>query len=252
MQELLIFDIDGVIRDSSRAVNEGYRRGFEAVGKEYKFEPADPWHLRGLSKYNNSPDCIKALLAFAYSKTSIKKITDQDDAEDVIERLIAKYLDESDLDEVRRIYQTYAVFFDSAEAKKLVTIFPDARKIFTNLKRLGYALALFTNATRVSVERDLEGIGLGLFSCVMCREDVKHSKPSGEGIIKIMELLHFEPRDTYYIGDAASDIAAAKDAKCNAVALFSGMGTKSQISRAKPDFEYDDLSVLSDYFSKRR
>jgi len=38
---LLIFDVGGVFRDSSLAMNEGFRRGFESVGLSYSFQPQE-------------------------------------------------------------------------------------------------------------------------------------------------------------------------------------------------------------------
>ena len=48
--KLIIFDVGGVIRDSSKAIEEGYRRGFAKFGVPYGIKTLDSWHLRGLSR----------------------------------------------------------------------------------------------------------------------------------------------------------------------------------------------------------
>ena len=71
---MLIFDVGGVFRDSSRATSEGFRRGFISCGLKYKFNAQDVWHLRGVGKYNNSGNCAKALFALSRTGERLSKL----------------------------------------------------------------------------------------------------------------------------------------------------------------------------------
>ena len=60
-----------------------------------------------------------------------------------------------------------------------------------------------------------------LFSAIVTANDVERYKPHPEGIEKIMQLLNVSPEETLMIGDAESDIIAARTAGVDA-ALYLG------------------------------
>ena len=203
---LLIFDVDGVIRDSSIALDESNKRVFAALNKEYCFRLEDVWHLRGLGRYNRSSQCLKALLALSKSKQDLGQIIARRDAEKIIDEICEEQLTDQDIKDLEGTHDVYHKFFDSAEAKPFIKTYPYAKDAFDSLKRNGCILSIFSNSSKVAMDRDLPEIGLEKFSLVLSGEDVKNKKPSGEGIIKIMEQLNFEPAKTYYVGDAVIDI----------------------------------------------
>ena len=249
---LIIFDVGGVLRNSSLALNEGYRRGFASFGMSYGFDALDTWHLRGLARYNGGLECMKALLAFEHSGESIKEVLRNPDAELIIGGLIERHLRADDVEIARKIESIYRKYFHSDEAKKLVTLFPGTDGIMAELKENGYELAIFSNSVKATIERDLMEVDIGRFSMVLSEEDVKRKKPSGEGITTIMKALGMSRKRTFYIGDAVSDVQAAKDAGCISIAVLWGMGTRTQLERAKPDMIFVDLAEARDYFVGRR
>lgn len=84
---------------------------------------------------------------------------------------------------------------------------------------LGVKIGVFTRSPRHYTE-----VLLGLaypsvsWDIVIAFEDVSQTKPSGEGILKAMELCGItDPQDVWMVGDAPSDVRAAYDAGCQVV-----------------------------------
>ncbi len=246
---LFVFDVGGVFRDSSVAINEGFRRGFLSHGLNYNFSPDDVWHLRGIGRYNSSRECIKVLYSLAKTGENLHDIINSADAEEILERAVKENVsgnDEGVIENIRRVYKEY---FRSPEAKKLIRILPDAKHCVEKLFAHGYRLAIFTNSSVSSVKRDLRGFGLEKFSAIVSEEDVKSKKPSGEGIAKIMEILHTKPFDTIYVGDSVVDIRAARDAGCRCAVVLTGMALRIHLERERPDYIFGNLSELCRRFS---
>ncbi len=247
---LIIFDVGGVFRDSSRALDEGYRRGYEKAGLPYNFSSEDTWHLRGLGKYNSGASCINALVALTVAKKSLGEILSHDDPESTLDDIVSENMGEREAMLSKTIIETYKSYFKSEEAGSLVKIFPDASRILSGLRDKGYALAIFTNSAKATIKRDLADVGIEKFSLILSEEDVKQKKPSGEGILKAMKELNFSPEHTYYVGDAVSDIMAAKDAGCKSIAVLWGMGTRRILEKAKPDYIFNDIKEMAGYFMR--
>jgi pyrophosphatase PpaX len=253
-KELLIFDVGGVFRNSSKALDEGYRRGFQSVGLAYNFNTIDTWHLRGLDKYNDSLECIKALLAFTLqNKRDLGEILATKDAEHKIGLIVEKAIGDKESKNAEQIELVYKSFFHSQAAKPLIQMFPGSEDILEILsKSKNYELAIFTNSSVTTVKRDLSFLGLDKFAMVLSEEDVLHKKPSGEGIRKIIDELGADPAKTYYVGDSVSDILAARDARCRAIAILWGMGTKQHLEMAKPDLVFADLLEMCNRFTMKK
>ncbi len=246
---LFIFDVGGVFRDSSKAINEGYKKGFLAAGLTYKFYPEDIWHLRGIGKYNRSGNCIKALLAMQKTNYNLGKITHDANAETKLDEIIKINSNNKDEKTAILIREEYKKFFNSEEANNLIKIYSNAKNNIDILHKMGYKLAIFTNSSISTVKRDLKELGLNKFSLIVSEEDVKNKKPSGEGIEKIIAEIKENKKQTFYVGDSVVDIKAAKNAGCKSVALLSGMGLEIHIRKENPDFVFGNLTEMTNYFA---
>ena len=245
---LFIFDVGGVFRDSSKAINEGYKKGFIAAGLNYNFYSENIWHLRGIGKYNRSNNCIKALLAMQKTNYNLSEIIHAVDAETKIDEITKNDLNNENEKIVDFIEKEYKKFFNSQEANNLIKLYPNARNNIDLLYDKGYRLAIFTNSSVLTVKRDLKEFDLDKFSLIISEEDVKNKKPSGEGIEKIIAEINEDKRQTFYIGDSVVDIRAAKNAGCKSVALLSGMGLEIHIRKENPDFIFGNLTEMTNYF----
>jgi len=252
MQKLVVFDIGGVLRDSSLVMQEGYRRGLEGFGLNLKLNSAQIWNLRGIGKYNSGELGAKAVLAITRSKQDFDSILRKSNSEEIIDGLVQKHIAPQEEEKCKRMYWVYRDFFNSPQAGEKVRIFPDAKNALELLIDNNYLLAIFTNASRVSVERDLGSLGLDKFSAIISEEDVVQKKPSGEGIVKIIEKIGADAQKTYYVGDAPTDIMAAKDAGCKSIAMLTGMGLRKNLEAEKPDLIFASLKEMSEYLATNK
>lgn len=249
MLTLFIFDVGGVFRDSSLAINEGFRKGFNSCGLDHNFKANDVWHLRGIGKYNHSQEAIKALLALSKTGFNLNSVINRDRPEKFLDDLIKKTISRKELEIVKKIRKEYGSFFNSPEANKLIKIYPWVTNAVDLLSRK-FTLAIFTNASAKSVSRDLPSLGLERFSLILSEEDVRKKKPSGEGVTKIIKELNVSPKETAYVGDSVVDILAARDTHCKAIAVTCGMGLKKHLEKEKPDFIFENILEIAKYFCK--
>jgi len=96
--------------------------------------------------------------------------------------------------------------------------FPGMIKLTQSLILQGYQLAIVSNNSKASLDMGLKHLGLeDAFQYVITKDDVKNVKPSPEGLEKAMQLLGVQPHETLYVGDAITDIMAARSAGAKSV-----------------------------------
>ncbi len=87
---------------------------------------------------------------------------------------------------------------------------PWARGALRDLKASGIRLGLVTASTRAVVEPNLERLNLaGTFESAWYADDVEHSKPHPEALLRALEELAVEAADTVYVGDTTVDLEMA-------------------------------------------
>ncbi|MDE1856523.1 MAG: HAD family hydrolase [Candidatus Micrarchaeota archaeon] len=241
---LIVFDVGGVLRDASRLVGEGYRRGMLAHGFTFPFEPMDVLHFRGLAKYNNPATAAKGLIAIERSGVALPDILKRPDAEEEVDRIVAAHGKPSDDDTAKRIGMAYKELFESPEGSTLVGQTRDAEKGITLLKGKGYKLGIFTNGALNTISRDVPYHEK--FDVFVSEQDITRKKPSGEGIVVAMEKAGATKSETAYVGDSVSDIQAARDAGCSAFAVLCGYGLESHLVKEKPDAVFNNVIDLAE------
>src|SRR3989338_5569994 len=108
------------------------------------------------------------------------------------------------------------------------------------LKRLKkkYTLVVVSNTRHRDIDYLLKGSRLdsGHFRLIIGSDEVKHSKPYPDEIIKVEKLLHHKPE--YMIGDSIYDMMAARHAKIKAIGVLTGHYSKNSLS------DYSPVAVL--------
>ena len=121
------------------------------------------------------------------------------------------------------------------------------REFLQKLKEKGMKLAIATGNERSFLDGVLDYLNLtDLFDLTLCAEDVKNSKPSPDMVLKAMDFFQVDRKETLFVGDAESDILAAKGAGVTSVAVLSGVLNRERAEELKPDFIVDDaLDIYS-------
>lgn len=89
-------------------------------------------------------------------------------------------------------------------------------KIITLIKVLansGERLCIFSSNGRSIIERVLSQLNLrDIFDIIISRDDIKHYKPSPEGLLKILTETGFSSNETVMIGNSLTDFEACRSA----------------------------------------
>lgn len=249
---IAILDVGGVLRDSSEAVYEGYRRGFDREGIALTVSSQQLHRLNGIGKYDHEVEAAEAMIAISQSGADADAVIMDTGAERRIDEMVDRDLPAEGRLAARRIADAFNEFRASQEARKLVRLFPFSRAAVDLLFDLGLKVAIFSNSRKVTIRNDLGSLGLERFCMILNEEDVKVKKPSGEGIRKILDAQGIAPRRAIYIGDSQVDILAARDAGCYCASVLSGSGSRAHIEALEPDFIFDNLMELARELSRTR
>ena len=122
--------------------------------------------------------------------------------------------------------------------------FPKARETLKRLKSQGFLIGVVSNRTKNSLHTTLKKAKLLEFiDVVVSAEDVAHPKPNKEHVLKTLELLRVNPKDTILVGDTDMDILAGKNAKVQTVGVTYGFAGKS-IKDYNPDFVINKIEEI--------
>ncbi|OGP92937.1 MAG: hypothetical protein A2156_10310 [Deltaproteobacteria bacterium RBG_16_48_10] len=107
--------------------------------------------------------------------------------------------------------------FDEADVttdrKELLKPIPDIQRFLSQLRQIGFSLALATNDERRDTEAMISDLGWnGLFDRILCSGEVLHPKPHPEMVLSICRQLSISPHVAVFIGDSVTDMKMGKRA----------------------------------------
>jgi pyrophosphatase PpaX len=131
----------------------------------------------------------------------------------------------------------------------LIKEFPSVEESLARLRSAGIRVAVVTSKRRFSVDMALKNFpGLGdVVDQWVTMEDTTEHKPRPEPLLKGLELLGNVPREqAAYVGDSPFDVAAAKAAGVESVAVSWGAFSEDALRAAEPDHLVPDLDAAVD------
>jgi pyrophosphatase PpaX len=131
----------------------------------------------------------------------------------------------------------------------LIKEFPGVEESLARLKAAGVRVGVVTSKRRFSVDMALKNFpGLGdVVDQWVTMEDTTEHKPRPEPLLKGLELLGNVPREqAAYVGDSPFDVAAAKAAGVESVAVSWGAFSEDALRAAEPDQLAPDLDAAVD------
>lgn len=109
-------------------------------------------------------------------------------------------------------------------AKHAFPLMPGALEVLHSCQALGLRLALVTGSGRAGIAATLRVYGLeSLFSAVVTREDVTHSKPAPDPYLLALQRLQLSAAQTLALEDTEHGVAAATAAGIRCVAIPNAM-----------------------------
>lgn len=202
-----IFDMDGVIFDSERAVIDCWK----VIAPQY-----------GITDIETH--CVAAT---GVNEAGTRKLFKEQYGEDM------------PYDEMRA--KRKALFIERFDAG-LIPVKPGAGELLKFLKDSGYKVALASSTSEGTVRRELDKVDLlKYFDVVVGGDKVKNSKPDPEIFIMAMEGLGVSPEESVIIEDSHNGIRAARAAGAYTVMVPDLLPVTEEM-REKADLIVDTLS----------
>jgi HAD superfamily hydrolase (TIGR01549 family) len=174
--ELIIYDFDGVIVDSKRAVFKFY----DIICEKFGLTKID---------YHNT-ELVKKILMFT-TEDALKILCN----DEKLLRKITKFTKRANFDKL----------------KNYISLKPNIDLVLKKLKQKNKNTAIFTNRGK-SVYSLLKYFKINTyFDYVVTCNDVSSPKPSSEGLLKILKYFHKIHEKTLYIGDSPVDKISASN-----------------------------------------
>ena len=124
--------------------------------------------------------------------------------------------------------------------------FPGVREALERLKRAGIRLACVSNKEARHAARMLSVAKLDQqFDLLVGGDTLPHKKPHGSVLRHVATTLGVEVRHAAHVGDAETDITAARNAGFAAWAVPYGYNRGAPIEAARPDRVFADLRAMA-------
>jgi phosphoglycolate phosphatase/pyrophosphatase PpaX len=206
----VLLDLDGTIVDSREAYLEAFKAAFSTVSR----------------------------------KTVNTKIATE------IPRRLEQNLPINDLiaeADVQKFLETYLTAYYQATATKTKPITNVSKTLKELSERWKVALITMRYVPRKYIIKELEEFGLvRYFRFIITALDAR-PKPSPEALIKCARWLKVPIGECVFVGDSVTDIKAGKTAGAKTVAVLSGIFTRKELEREKPDLILENVNHLPDF-----
>lgn len=197
--KLVIYDLDGVLIDSNKAILESFRRTFLEIGEPFEQE------------------LVLSRIGYGLYQIFMDILPDTYD------------------NQIEELRQTYIKHFQSLDIKytKLLDEVPET---LAEVKKLGYMQALATNKTVTEAERILVELGVSDYFDLMAGfMTVSRAKPEPDMILYLLDKLGLKPDEAVFVDDTNVGLTAGIRAGVHTVGITTGNNTLEQIKSINPD-----------------
>jgi HAD superfamily hydrolase (TIGR01549 family) len=150
--------------------------------------------------------------------------------------------------DVQKFLDTYLNAYYQATSTKTKPI----PKISDTLKKLSkkakLALITMRYVPKEKVAIELEKFGLAqYFQYIITALDTRDPKPSPEALITCAKQLDIQMCECALVGDSVVDIKAGKTAGTKTIAVLSGIFSREELEKEKPDLILESVNQLPDF-----
>jgi phosphoglycolate phosphatase len=124
-------------------------------------------------------------------------------------------------------------------------VYPGVRNTLHSLKESGFSLCCITNKESPFTLRLLAAADLhSFFHLTLCADLIEDRKPSPNLLVAACAQLEIAPEHLLYVGDARSDIIAARAAGCRVAAVTYGYHKQRALDELHPDETIDNIAEI--------
>ena len=149
---------------------------------------------------------------------------------------------------IERFLGTYLNAYYAATLTKTKPL-PNVHKTLQTLsKRFPLALITLRFVSKEKVTEELRHLGFNkYFKAIVTALDVKKPKPYPDALLMGAEKLGIPVDECAIIGDSIVDIHAGKSAGTRTVAVLSGLFSKKELEKEKPDLILENINLLPNF-----
>jgi HAD superfamily hydrolase (TIGR01509 family) len=153
--------------------------------------------------------------------------------------------------ELEQAMQEYLQFYRSKHGE-MARLYSGIEDLLKFVKAKGCLLAVFTGKGTHTTTITLEEFHIKeYFDFVVTGNDVVKHKPSAEGIRKIMTHFELSPDEVLMVGDAVSDVKAAREAGVRIAAVLWDSYTKEKVLAMDTDYVFHDVGEFHSWLERR-
>lgn len=212
--ELIIFDWDGTLADTTRPIIRTFQQSFADCGLKAP-----------------DADAIRALIGYSLPEIIFRLAPNA-----------GEHLREE-------LAETYAAHYLNPNNHNM-TLFPEAIPCLNTLKQQGFWLAVATGKGRTGLDCSIMQTGTADFWMATACASEYASKPAPDMVFALCSELGLEPSQTLIVGDTTHDLDMAANAKAPAVAVPTGAHTAAQLATRPNLAILNDLSELPGFIAR--
>ncbi|HYA65660.1 MAG TPA: HAD-IA family hydrolase [Burkholderiaceae bacterium] len=212
--ELLVFDWDGTLVDSTSAIAQAILAAAADIGTPVP-DRAQASHVIGLG----------------------------------LAQALARVVPDLPPERFGDFAARYRAHYSRSESE--IHLFEGAAELLSTLRQRNVQMAIATGKTHSGLLRALKSAGLQEhFSSVRCA-DQTHPKPHPAMLQELAKELSVDPADMLMIGDTSHDLAMAASAGVAAVGVAYGAHPRAELERLQPLAVFDSLGALRQWLLER-
>ena len=124
-------------------------------------------------------------------------------------------------DQETRVVQDFLDYYLASAATRTV-VYDGVFDMLKALRVKGWRIGICTNKPDVITDRVLADLGLEPLVDAVVGGDFPRRKPDGEHVLETLRRLDADPKLSFYVGDLATDVAAARNAGVPVVCVAFG------------------------------
>ncbi|MBS7633079.1 HAD family hydrolase [Candidatus Bathyarchaeota archaeon] len=154
-------------------------------------------------------------------------------------------LEREDVQRFLRIYRDAYLQATATKTKPIPNVAETLRKLARKAK---LALITMRHVPREKVVAELKSFGIAdYFTHVITALDTHRPKPSPEALIHCAAKMEVDGCNCIVVGDSVADIRAGKAAGAKTVAVLSGIFSRSELEKEKPDLILESVNEMPDF-----
>jgi HAD superfamily hydrolase (TIGR01509 family) len=207
----ILLDLDGTVVDSKDAYREAVETAFKALGRK----------------------AVPAKIVMEIPKRLEQNLPINDLVGNIdVQKFLDLYLN--------------AYYQATATKTKLMPKIEEALKKLSEKAVLALITMRYVSKEKVIAELEKFGIAK-YFQHVITALDTHDPKPSPEALTKCAKQLGVQAYECLVAGDSVADVKAGKAAGAKTVAVLSGIFSRGELEREKPDLILENVNQLPDF-----